>query len=82
MYALYGTVSSTTQCPAGVCTVAAHIPVALIVTVTYGLKVCGCNGEVAALQRCKCMQSYHLQVVIHVGGCNTCTRYKLVVMTQ
>jgi len=68
MYALYGTVPSTTQCPAGVCTVAVHIPIALIIMVTSGLKVCGCNGEVAGLQRYKCIQSYHLQVVIHVLG--------------
>lgn len=74
MYALYGTVPSTTQCPADVCTVAVHIPVALIIVVTYGLKVCGCNGEVAALQRCKlynhitCNLSYMWVVVIHVLG--------------
>jgi len=40
----------------------------LIITVTNGPKVCGCNGEVAALQRCKCMQSYHLE--LELGGCN------------
>ena len=41
----------------------------LIIMVTYGPKVCGCNIEVAALQRCKCIQSYHLE--LEVGGCNS-----------
>jgi len=40
----------------------------LIITVTYGPKVCVCNKEVAALQRCKFIQSYYLE--LEVGGCN------------
>ena len=35
MYVLYGTVPSTTLCPADVCTVAVHVLVALIIMVTY-----------------------------------------------
>ena len=38
----------------------------LIATVTYGPKVCGCNRELAALQRYKCIQSYHLK--LELGG--------------
>jgi len=34
----------------------------------YGPKVCGCNREVALLQRYKCIQSYHLG--LELGGCN------------
>jgi len=37
-------------------------------TVTYWPKVCVCNKEVAALQRCKFIQSYYLE--LEVGGCN------------
>jgi len=40
----------------------------LIITVTYGLNICGCNREVAALHRYKCIQSYHLE--LELGGCN------------
>ena len=40
----------------------------LIITVTCGPKVCGCNREVAALQRRKCIQSYYLG--LELGSCN------------
>ena len=31
----------------------------LTITATYGPNICGCYRQVAALQRCKCTESYH-----------------------
>ena len=40
----------------------------LIITATYGPNISGCYTEVAALQRCKCVESHHLG--FELGGCN------------
>ena len=42
----------------------------LIITATYGLNIFSCHIKVAALQRCKCIESHHLGLEVHVGGCN------------
>ena len=40
----------------------------LIITVTYGPNISGCHIEVAAIQKCKCIESHHLG--LELGSCN------------
>ena len=40
----------------------------LLITATYGANISGCYIQVAALQRCKCIESHHLG--FELGGRN------------